>query len=213
MVTTKFDSDALIKSLAYGHSARSAAISMLAMADAFANQALSISALPNNIIFSFFGAETWAYAGSSRFAKDIYSGITCQDTAPSDQCSLNRGKGCSNPCLATLDFQNIKLEKIAGIVDLDTIGLLNSDISSTANMYIHVNDLNSRTTNLAQNFQGSITSSGFGGSNNVTVQFNPAFSSNINNRLPPSSAMSFLKLKGDIPAIVISDYNTTYSNQ
>jgi len=35
----------------------------------------------------------------------------------------------------------------------------------------------------------------------------------VNNKLPPSSAMSFLAYKSDIPTVVLEDFKSAYSNK
>jgi hypothetical protein len=80
-------------------------------------------------------------------------------------------------------------------------------------MYIHVDDNNDQqTVSLVGRFRGSTTFTGVNSTGNVTLNVLPAFSSTVNRRLPPSSAMAFLEKK-KIPAIVYGDFQDAYTNK
>lgn len=171
-----------------------------------------MSELPKSVIFSFFGSETWAFSGSSRFVQDISKPFTCFQTGTSNTCP--NGK-CANPCLSDTDFQNINFNYIESIVEFDTVGLLQKSLDSLSNvsLYIHVDKINPSVNALVQEFSTTITTSSFNLSTPIIINIGPASTAGSNNRLPPSSSMAFLSKKPDISAILISDYQSEYSNQ
>jgi Zn-dependent M28 family amino/carboxypeptidase len=185
---------------------------LIAIAEALGKSTERIAGLRKTIIFTFFGAESWGFAGSSRFVKDISEPFKCLITEKHANCGSNFGNGCSLPCHQELDFRKINFDRIANIIDFDTVGHLYSNIGASVEYSIHADDP-TLLGNMLDGIPASISAPGFNGTSGVEVIFSRAFQEGKNNRLPPSSAMEFLKKKRSIPTVVISDYKTEYSNQ
>lgn len=65
-------------------------------------------------MFGFWAGEAWGYLGSKRFVYDITN----------FQCNEQSGTQCLDPFQDSLEFQNIKIDKIHSIVELGQIGKL-----------------------------------------------------------------------------------------
>jgi nicastrin len=180
---------------------------VLAAMDALKRAPTAVTDLNSTFIFAAFDAETWGFTGSKAFVKDITSLFTCTQKSDSstDQCPL-KSASCVNPCKLTTDFTKISFDQIAGIIDFDTIGAFGSSSFNSANLFMHV-DSPDVSSNLVNVFRNSVPSNA-----SLAVTLTPAFG-NTNNRLPPSPIYAFLEKKRSIPAILISDYSTQFSNQ
>jgi nicastrin len=217
-VTSKFDSNALFRDLSFGHSQITGSLVLLSVVNALSKFKSSINTLPKHILFSLFGAETFGHSGSQRFVQDISAkGFQCKSTE-NEFCEWNHGSGCSEPCYETLDYQKINFENIGinllieTVVDIDTVGLLHGTIGANVDFFMHVDQINPENTNLINAFKGTTTANGFNGTEDIGINLKAAFDQITNNRLPPSPAMAFLQKKASISSIVISDYQTEYSN-
>ncbi|KAJ3324440.1 hypothetical protein HDV06_006851 [Boothiomyces sp. JEL0866] len=206
LISSRFDSNALVRDLSFGTAIKASPVVLMGIADALSKA--NIPALPKNLVFTFFGAETWGFAGSQRFVKDISTPFVCLDNSKqaTSGCPYVNGD-CVQPCQAKIDFTKINFDSIESIIEFDTVGLLNSDISKSTNIYMHVNEVNDQTTKLVQTFTSTSVGQGF----NQTEQLNLTISSAGATALPPSSAMSFLSRK-KIPALLLADYDSQYSN-
>lgn len=217
-LTSKFDSNSLFRDLSFGHSQIAGSLVVLAVADAFSRSKTTIGALPKHIIFSLFGAESFGHSGSQRFVQDISTKDFQCKSKDNQFCGWNSGSGCSEPCYETLDFQKINFENIGifvlieTVIDIDTVGLLHKAIGENVDLFIHIDQINSKSTNLINAFEGKTAAKGFNGTADITVNLKAASDQITNNRLPPSPAMAFLQKKGSISSIVISDYQNEYSN-
>lgn len=195
------------------------AITLMAVADALSKSPTSPSAFNKHIIYTFFNAEAFGNIGSSRFVDDLSSN-TCSFSVPlgSDpvpQCPYYN-VSCSNPCFIDLNFTSIKIDKIESIIELNQLGNIGSDKTDLIT-YLHVDessDLNNKLVQTLNNVGKNVAS-------NATLNRNGNFSSGDlrsaivngkNLRLPPSSVQSFLK-KRKIPAVVISDFQSEYTNR
>ncbi|KAJ3276233.1 hypothetical protein HDV01_005681 [Terramyces sp. JEL0728] len=208
LLSSRFDSNALVRDLSFGTAIRASPVVLMAIADALSK---GNTVLPKNIVFTFFGAETWGFAGSQRFVKDIATPFVCKDNnkQATSGCPYVNGD-CAQPCQAKIDFTKINFENIETMIEFDTVGLLQSDISKSTNIFMHVDTVNDQTTKLAQTFASSSVGQGFNQSGQLNLTISPAFT-NVNNQLPPSSLMSFLSRK-KIPGVVFADYEKQYSN-
>ncbi|KAJ3009695.1 hypothetical protein HKX48_007789 [Thoreauomyces humboldtii] len=188
------------------NSPKTALVTALATATALTGV---VESLPKDILFTFFDAETWAFAGSQRFVQDLTEMTLCLERkAPTSACPTSIA-GCSKPCNYNMNFQSIDLNLIDSIFEFDTVGGIGE---SSPSYFLHVDNVNAGTSALTSLFSASVTAPSVNGSVPRTIPIQPAFTSGDNPRLPPSSAMAFLQ-KRNIPAVVISDYSTAYSNQ
>ncbi len=198
LVTTRFDANSLVHDFSYGASARASAVVLLVLADALSQA--SIQNLPKSILFTLFDAENWGAAGSSRFVKDIMSEFQCVSST-SGVCPYD-SPACGNPCVQDLDFQRINFNSIESIIEFDIGGLLYNPSLAT-NLFIHADQIDKEVSALVSLFSNVSSVS--------NISYSPAFNQTYNNKLPPSSAISFLKEK-NIPTIFISDYQYEFSN-
>jgi nicastrin len=175
---------------------------------------LPISSLPKDIIFSLFDAETWSFAGSQRFVQDISSPFECKKPDLKEatfSCSFETAS-CRVPCVPNLDFTKIDFESIDAILEFDAVSDLVGRGSDA--FYMHVDSVNAATNSLITAFQGSSQRiPGFNQSASQAITLQAAFNASTNLRLPPSSSQAFLERKKAIPAIVVSNFRTQYSNK
>ncbi|KAJ3336829.1 hypothetical protein HDU91_001641, partial [Kappamyces sp. JEL0680] len=211
VVASHFDGGGFVHDLIAGHAARASMVVLLGIAETLA-RAPNIANLPANIVFTLFGAETWSYSGSQRFVKDLTESFACveQASGKTAYCPFSSG-ACANPCRQDLDYQKINFDSISSIVEIDVGGLLYTTPATGVNMYLHVDRDDAATSALATSFQNTSAVPGFNGSAALQLSFSAASSASANNRLPPSSAMAFLAKKY-IPTVVVSDYQSKFSN-
>jgi nicastrin len=210
VVSTKLDSNALIRESSFGYAGRTGPLLLLAMANAL--RGANVTTLPKSILFSFFGAEQWGFAGSQRFVQDISQDFVCQTKGPTEHCNFSGESSCANPCHFNTEFRKIKLDRIDSVIDIDTVGSLYGDPAVATTHYVHIDRPSDATNALAQSFQTNFTIPSFNGSTAGSGNLVPARDDATGLGLPPSSAMSFLQRKRSIPAIVISDYKSEFSN-
>ncbi|KAJ3219283.1 DNA repair protein rad16 [Dinochytrium kinnereticum] len=194
-------------------STASAFVGLLAVADALSQLQPSIRTLPKDIVFTLFGSEEFGFAGSQRFVKDMTQSLTCLDTKKADYCKVSN-PACTQPCVPSTNYTELNFEKIDAIVEFSQvagIGLTSPLDQST--VFMHVDDSTSiANLDLLDKFRGSFQFRNIADGANVSMQFADAFSPVENNRLPPSSSMSFLAKK-KIPAVVFGDYRSQYNNK
>ncbi|KAI9323739.1 Nicastrin-domain-containing protein [Dichotomocladium elegans] len=189
MVTAPMDSRSLFHDLTIGANTHVAGmVSVLAVADALSK--VPSAALSKHVVYSLFAAESWGFAGSQRFVQDISSPFLCTNASRAFACPYANAS-CSNPCVHTLDFTRVNLDKIETIIEFGSVG-----DASGSGYWAHVD-------NIAQS--GSLVNN-FTQSSNGLIK--PAYQDGVQRKLPPSSAMSFLAKKRDIRAIVLTDYQT-----
>jgi nicastrin len=213
MFTTKFDANSIIRDFAFGHSNRVNAIFLLGIADALSKSTTPIQGLDKSIVFSWFNSENWGYAGSQRFVEDISKEFVCKDTNPTATCPQNLGNSCSLPCHSTTAFQKLKFDRIESVIDVDIGGILHSKIDGASNIYLHVDQSNVETNKLISAFQSTIIEPGYNNSSPLNITIAAAVRPGEPNfKLPPSSSMAYLQKKTSLPAIVLTDYRTEFSN-
>ena len=202
LVSSKLDSNSLFRERSSGHSHRLSNIVLLGLISAMSNG--NMANLPKNIVFGMFGAESFGFAGSQRFVEDL-TGFTCQKKDLHENCPLNVGKGCSSPCHRDLDFTKLDFNKIEAIIEYDTVGHL----YNAGDYFLHADDT-AQSSTLMSDFGVEFEAPVYNQTSQRTVKVLPAVQGI---KLPPSSAMSFLKRKRNLPTIVVSDYNSEFQNK
>ncbi|KAJ3158048.1 hypothetical protein HDU89_000431 [Geranomyces variabilis] len=193
---------------AVGADPKTGLVAALAVAAALGQylRAPNSTALAKDIVFTFFDAEAWGFAGSQRFVKDITTPQTCLEAqAPTSACPTSDAT-CSKPCHFDLDFQSVKIDNIDSIIEFDTVGGIGA---ADQTIYMHVDQQSAANLALMDAFKGGVVTPAVNGSVPQTMNIVAA---DAGARLPPSSAMAFLQ-KRNIPAVVLSDYNTQFSNR
>ncbi|KAJ3249428.1 hypothetical protein HDU78_003214 [Chytriomyces hyalinus] len=199
-------------------------VTLLAAAQALSENQKAVAALPSDILFTLFSSESFGFAGSQRFVNDISAPFTCKQEPKSINDSSAScgypGAQCQNPCHISTDFKDIAFDRIKAIIEVNQVSGLglapNVLDAGNVNMYLHVDDASDQATlDLVKLFtesggNGTVKVGGVSAKGDVNVKFNPAFSG-TNRKLPPSSAMSFLAKK-KIPAVVIGDYQSSFTN-
>jgi hypothetical protein len=177
IVSAKMDSTSFFHDLAYGNAQRSGFITVLGIADALSK--INNTEMPNHIVYTIFNNENYGYGGSQRFVHDIKS--ECKDE-----------NGCEDL------FRNLDFEKIKGVIDFDSIGLMNTN-AGPERYYLHVDSLET-SSSLVGKLSGSFSN------------YSLVSSTDVTKGLPPSSLQSFLLQKRSIPGVIVSDYDDIFSN-
>ncbi len=124
------------------------------------------------------------------------------------------------------DFKNITLNNIKGIIELNQLTCSGCDDINNPTYYMHIDDETDtetlKLTNLISKvhatYGNNILDSKSNKNNNnnkrqsISYNIKPAWEGINNLGLPPASAQSFLKKK-KIPAVVISDFQTEFTNK
>jgi len=123
------------------------------------------------------------------------------------------------------DFKNITINNIKGIIELNQLTCSGCDDIDNPTYFMHIDDETDaetlKITNLiskVNTIYGSSSSESDSNNNNnrkrqsVSYNIRPAWEGIKNLGLPPASAQSFLK-KQKIPAVVISDFQTEFTNK
>lgn len=145
--------------------------------------------LPKHVLYTLFTAESWGFAGSQRFVKDISTPFQCTNATRAVKCPFINTP-CTSPCVRDLNFKRINFDKIESIFEMQSVSGINSNYANK--FYAHVDN--------AQQNQPLLKA--FEPYNNIQ----PASADGVDRKLPPSSAMSFLQKRRDINAVVITDY-------
>ncbi|KND02246.1 uncharacterized protein SPPG_02727 [Spizellomyces punctatus DAOM BR117] len=226
VVSAKIDSKSFISDFGIGsklptmaigaRSPKTGLVTALATADALSQYFKSPEAVPlaKHILFTFFDAETWGFAGSQRFVQDITRPLVCKERGETatPSCPLALAN-CTNPCFYDLDFTSIQFNNIESIIEFDSVGGIDvPNLPPNPTIFMHVDEVNPQTTALMNMFAGTTAAPGFNGSSPLNVNTVPAAGDGVNFRLPPSSAMAFLAKK-NIPAVVFGDFRDRYSNR
>ncbi|KAG0267337.1 hypothetical protein BG011_006754 [Mortierella polycephala] len=162
--------------------------------------------MSKHIIYTLFTAEAWGFSGSQRFVKDISDKIECIKPAEG-------GPGCVFPFYSDFAFQRIDPTKIEAILEAGQVGGIGQATDENPSLYAHIDNRQAATSAalLRQVVQAG------GNASNPTALPNPAIpvqaanSDDVQRGLPPSSAMSFLKARGDIPTVVLTAYQKQMS--
>jgi nicastrin len=161
-------------------------------------QAVDPSKFKFPILWAFFEAEHWAYAGSTRFLND-WTNLQCLNWQDST---------CLAPHYQKTDFTQLRLENIKAIIEARQVGVQqHSDHSNKLFVHQHTHSFNKPLVN-------DVLGAGHG----LHTQVETA---SVNTPgLPPSSAFTFLNaaenakltsLKDDI--VVIADHSEHYNNR
>jgi len=122
------------------------------------------------------------------------------------------------------DFKNITLNNIKGIIELNQLTCSGCNDINNPTYFMHVDDETDTETLKITNLISKVYTKTYG--NNILVSksnnnkkrqsssynIKPAWEGINNLGLPPASAQSFLK-KQKIPAVVISDFQTEFTNK
>ncbi|KAF1801387.1 Nicastrin-domain-containing protein [Mucor lusitanicus] len=197
VVSASLDSRSLFHDLTVGASNDvSGMVTVLAIADALSRAPTPLDQLPKHILYTLFAAESWGFAGSQRFVKDISTPFVCTNASRATPCPYTNAP-CTFPCVRNTHFQNINFNNIESIFEFQSVSGINSNY--TEGYYVHVDD--------AKQSQPLI--SAVQPYSNIKM----ASADGVDRKLPPgSSAMSFLQKKRDIQAAVITDYQKQLGN-
>ncbi|EPB83012.1 hypothetical protein HMPREF1544_10242 [Mucor circinelloides 1006PhL] len=196
VVSASMDSRSLFHDLTVGASSDvSGMVAVLAIADALSRAPTPIDKLPKHVLYTLFAAESWGFAGSQRFVKDISTPFVCTNATRATPCPFANAP-CTFPCIRNTHFQNINLDNVESIFEFQSVSGINSNY--TDGYYVHVDD--------AKKSQSLITAL------QPYTNMKPASVDGIDRKLPPSSAMSFLQKRRDIQAAVITDYQKNLGN-
>ncbi|KAF9201270.1 hypothetical protein BGZ49_008472 [Haplosporangium sp. Z 27] len=208
VVSAAMDSRSLFHDLTLGvESSIAGMVAMLAVAEALSRSSISLDTMPKHILYTMFTAEAWGFSGSQRFVQDISTTITC--IKPS-----TNGQGCSFPYYADLEFERINPSNIDSILEFGQIGGIQSPAGGTPVLYAHVDNIQSGASLALMNqvVQAGSSIGNATGTVNSTIQVQAANSDGNQRGLPPSSSMSFLKYRADIPTVVLTDYRDQMSS-
>lgn len=200
-LSTRLDSKAFFSEFAVGTSSIIPSIvSALGVAHALWDSAIDFNSLNKHIVLSFFDMETYGFSGSKRFVKDILENIKCKQVAinGTDSCKVYSAD-CVNPCFPSMDFQNLSFDKISTILEYDSLGMISSNDDPT--YFLHSYHDDSEAAKVL--FDYSVNS--MDSANIKYARSSSEFG------IPPSSSMSFLAKNALIDAVIISDFNTSYS--
>ncbi|KAM3580291.1 hypothetical protein VKS41_007527 [Umbelopsis sp. WA50703] len=198
IVSATMDSRSIFHDLTLGvENDVSGMVALFAVADALSKSPTALDTFPKHIIYTIFDAESWGFSGSQRFVNDISTPFVCQNiTTGANYCPLQGA--CNNPCVQNTDFTKINFDNIEAMVEFSSVAQSNA---SEEAFWAHTDD----TTTSNGLLQLLINTSQ---QNNTEQQYyiREASSDGVNRKLPPSSAMSFLKKKRSIASVVIADY-------
>nr|CAG8617409.1 7386_t:CDS:10 [Entrophospora candida] len=205
IVSSKMDSKSFFADLTLGvDNGISGTIALLAVADALSRSPITLSSFPKHILYTIFNGEEWGFAGSQRFVKDISSPFECQKNESKSTQSCPFVGGCTFPCQKDLNFTQINFDKIDSIFEFSQVGHHNT----TGFYYTHVDgqsnlDATSKLINQLITLSKNL---------NNGSPFIQQAGSGDNRKLPPSSSMAFLEKNRNIPAIILADYQSNFSN-
>ena len=209
LITTRIDSFALFQELAYGaDSALSGLITSLSALDTLVRSfsPAAIDSWPVQVVFAFFNGESWGFLGSTRLVEDILH-FKCEQQPKSKNKLISNI--CSVPFKYSMSFQSINISNIAAIIDVQQVG------HSSDHLYMHQPLDQIVSPSIAvQSFVNTFSRS----ANYYSPPSDPAViplsdsSSGHPLGLPPSSAAAFLRVRPDIPTILLSDHAHNFSN-
>ncbi|ORX60984.1 Nicastrin-domain-containing protein [Piromyces finnis] len=185
-------------------------VANLAIADALSKSEVLPEQFQNHIVFTFFSGESYGYGGSQRFVKDI-SSYECKSHDYNSNYMCSQFSSCQDPCMYVDDFKNITLNNIKGIIELNQLTCSGCDDINNPAYYMHVDDETDPETLKITNLISRVYSTYEDSYSSYNIK--PAWEGLEKNLgLPPASAQSFLK-KQKIPAVVIGDFQTEYTNK
>ncbi|KAF9363795.1 hypothetical protein BGX34_003300, partial [Mortierella sp. NVP85] len=177
---------------------------------------IPLDTMPKHILYTLFSAEAWGFAGSQRFVQDISKPINC--IKPTE-----KGTACNFPFFSDTEFKRINADNIDMILEAGQVGNIGLSAGSAPTLYGHIDNLQSDTSAallkqvIQMSSSGNNSPGGGGGGGggaggaNATIPVQAANADGVQRGLPPSSAMSFLKSRGNIPTVVLTDYQKQMS--
>jgi len=223
IVSSQIDGNSLFHDNTIGSNSQiGGMVANLAIADALSKSEISPDQFQNHIVFTFFSGEAYGYGGSQRFVHDI-SNYECKNNKKDDDLICSGYAACQEPCMYVDDFKNITLDNIKGIIELNQLTCSGCNDINNPTYFMHVDDETDTETLKITNLISKVYTNTYGNNmlisnnNNKKRQSNyynikPAWEGINNLGLPPASAQSFLKKK-KIPAVVISDFQTEFTNK
>lgn len=162
------------------------------------------SAFQANIVFALFQAETYGFAGSRRFLRDVaYPGFQCQSdpvqTAPAKEDSE---LGCLNPLRQSLRFA--ELGQISGMLAVDQIG---HSVSNDM-LYVHTDEDNDAYGAYIANWLKA------SGTSQVSVSSSSTADNGDGYPYPPSPLTSLLNLSGGgVGGAVLTGFDNAFTSK
>ncbi|ETO25807.1 hypothetical protein RFI_11329, partial [Reticulomyxa filosa] len=186
---------------------QSGLVALLAALSALSGVKEIIYKLSKQIMIGVFQGEAYDFVGSRKFVHDITHPFNCTKwmTSYSD--------GCWQPFVSSSDFTNIEFNNIGTVIELQQIGI-KAD-SKPRQLFAHYERNVSSTTNLTtQALIANISRIAAQVANESNQQFvvSPANDPSLPGT-PPSSFWSFLQANTNITGVVLTDFQTNYSNQ
>ncbi|KAF9429330.1 hypothetical protein BGZ76_001447, partial [Entomortierella beljakovae] len=206
LVSAAMDSRSLFHDLTLGvESSVAGMVAVLAVAEALSRSTTPLDTMPKNILYTLFTAEAWGSSGSQRFVQDISTPVNCMKPA-------DNGPGCLFPYFSNLEFERINPANIDSILEAGQLGGVHTSNGGTPTLYAHIDNIQAGASSglLNQVLQASDLGNSTGGTSN-TVSVQAANSDGKQRGLPPSSSMSFLKNRGNIPTVVLTDFQDQMS--
>lgn len=160
--------------------------------------------MSKHIIYTLFTGEAWGFSGSQRFVQDITSSPIQCETPPTS------GSGCAYPFFSDLEFQRLNPAKIEAILEVGQIAGMGG-AGGNPTLYAHVDNIQESVSTTLLN---QVVQIGANGSTTVLpagIPVQAASSDGVKRGLPPSSSMSFLKSRGNIPTVVLTDFQKQMS--
>ncbi|KAI8391220.1 Nicastrin-domain-containing protein [Radiomyces spectabilis] len=198
MLTAAMDSRSMFQDLTVGvEDDVSGLVALLAVAETLSRAPKALDTLGKHIMYTAFTAESWGFAGSQRFVKDISTPFQCTNATRATPCPFTNAP-CTFPCIRSDKFTRINMEKIDSIIEFKSVTGRTSNYSG--GYWAHVDDIDTSkglVDALAQ--QTRLTGS----------ELRNAYA-DTQRKLPPSSIMSFLDKKRTIPATVVTDYQKEF---
>ncbi|KAF9924705.1 hypothetical protein FBU30_005375 [Linnemannia zychae] len=208
LITAAMDSRSLFHDLTLGvESSVAGMVTVLAVAEALSRSTVPLDTMSKHIVYALFTGEAWGFSGSQRFVQDIMSSpIQCQKPSAS-------GSGCAFPFYSDLEFQRLNPAKIEAILEVGQIAGMGEVANTNPVLYAHIDNIQeaASTTLLNQVIQIGSNGSTVNPSPTAGIPIQAASSDGVKRGLPPSSSMSFLKVRNNIPTIVLTDFQKQMS--
>lgn len=208
VIAAAMDSRSLFHDLTLGvESSVAGMVTVLAVAEALSRSTIPLDKMSKHIVYTLFTGEAWGFSGSQRFVQDITSSpIQCEKPPTS-------GTGCAYPFYSDLEFQRLNPAKIEAILEVGQIAGMGGT-GGNPTLYAHVDNIqeSASTTLLNQILQiGANGSTTIPPAPTAGIPVQAASSDDVKRGLPPSSSMSFLKSRGNIPTVVLTDFQKQMS--
>ncbi|KAI1305856.1 Nicastrin [Halotydeus destructor] len=195
LLTTRLDSASVFNDLTPGvDSAITGMVTMLSVAKTLASlrEQMAIDSQSSdstkNILFAFFDGEAFDYIGSS-----------------STVFSMNVKKNFPKPLQKYIQPTNLTLEHISHIIEVNQIGSHSSET-----VYAHYDPLSYRKTQSVRTAVDMIKDELSQASKQVNITLSEG-QSDLHG-MPPASAQSFIAGDDSIPAVVITNHGSEYTN-